>query len=168
MGEPQQQGNGLQIKVDAEHERSEWFIQRVSWGFMLLLAIAALLGFLGEGPFSDVQAGKIGDDLYIEYERFVRHEAPFSFKIYCKPEGADQFTLSLNRAFLDRSEIKEVQPTPVTTTTAGDKCVFTFSSSGNTNQLVTFRFETDSFGKLQNEVALNGKSKHKLAQFVWP
>ena len=166
MGEPQQ-GNGLQLKVDAERERAEWFVQRVSWGVMLLLAIAALLGFLGEGPFSSVQAGKIGDDLYIEYARFVRHEAPFSLRIYCKP-GADRFSLSMDRAFLDRSEIKEVQPTPITTTTAGAECIFTFSSSGDTNQLVTFRFETDSFGKLQNEVTLNGKSKHKLAQFIWP
>jgi hypothetical protein len=167
MGGPQP-GNNLQLHVDAARERSEWFVQRVSWGLMLLVAIAALLGFLGKGPFSDVQAGKVGDDLYIEYDRFVRHEAPFSVKIYCKPGAADQFTLSLDRGFLDRSEIKEIQPTPVTTTTAGAECIFTFSSSGNTNQLVTFRFECDSFGKLRNEVTLNGKSKQKLNQFIWP
>ena len=167
MGEPQQ-GNGLQLKVDAEHERAEWFVQRVSWGLMCLFALAAIIGFLGEGPLSSVQAGKIGDELYIEYDRFIRHEAPFSLKIYCKPDDADQFTLSLDRAFLDRAQIKEIQPTPVTTTTAGAECFFIFSSSGDANQLVTFRFETDSFGKLQNEVTLNGKSKHKLAQFVWP
>jgi hypothetical protein len=167
MGGPQP-GNHLQLHVDAEHERSEWFVQRVGWGSMLLLAIAALLGFLGKGPFSDAQAGKVGDDLYIEYDRFVRHEAPFSLRIYCKPNGSDHFTLSMDRGFLDRSEIKEIQPTPLTTTTAGSKCIFTFSSSGSTNQLVTFRLEANSFGKVENTVALNAKTKHKLEQFIWP
>jgi hypothetical protein len=167
MGKPQQ-GNGLQLKVDADHERSEWFVQRVGWGLMLLLAVAALLGFLGKGPFSDAQAGKVGDDLYVEYERFVRHEAPFSLKIYCKPGSSDQFTLSIDRAFLDRSEVKEIQPIPVTATTAGGECIFTFSSTGDTNQLVTFRLESDTFGKVENAVSFNGKSKHKLQQFVWP
>jgi len=167
MGEPQQ-GKGLQLKFDAPHERSEWFVQRVGWGAMLLLAIAALLGFLGKGIFSDAQAGKAGDDLYIEYDRFVRHEAPFTLRIYCKPGASNQFTLSLDRAFLDRTEIQEIQPTPTRSTIAGSECLFAFSSSGGTNQLVTFRLSADSFGKLENTVGLNEISRHHLEQFAWP
>lgn len=167
MGEPEH-GKGLQLEVDVSHERSEWFVQRVGWSLMFLLVIAALLGFLGKGPFSDVQAGKVGDDLYIEYERFVRHEAPFSIKIFCRPGSSNQFTLSLDRAFLERSEIKDIQPTPMTTTVAGAECIFTFSSFGDTNQLVTFRLESDSFGKLPNTVTLNAKARQQLNQFIWP
>jgi hypothetical protein len=167
MGEPQE-GTGLQIHIDVHHERSEWFFQRVGWGLMLLLTSAALLGFLGAGPFSNVQAGKVGDDLYVEYERFVRHEAPFSVHCYCDAKGSDEFNLSLGRAFLSRTEVKEVQPSPVKTTAAGEDCIFTFKSTGETNQLVTFRFESDSFGRLQTEVTLNGKSKQKLKLYIWP
>jgi hypothetical protein len=167
MGEPQE-GSGLQLHIDVHHERSEWFFQRLSWGLMLLLTSAALLGFLGAGPFSNVQAGKVGDDLYVEYERFVRQEAPFSVRFYCNAKGSDEFNLGLDRAFLSRSEVMEVQPTPVKTTAAGEECIFTFKSAGEKKQLVTFRFESDSFGKLQTEVTLNGTSKQKLKQFIWP
>lgn len=168
MGEESKTRGSLQMHYDLAREQKEWVAQRIGWGMMFLLCVGALTGALGGGPVSSRQEGKVGDDLYLEYERFVRHQAPFRLKVFCKPPEDGLFTLSFTRGFLDHHEIKEIQPEPESTTLDGDKCVYSFNGHSAREQLITFRFEAETFGKIQNEVMLNGKTTRKMEQFIWP
>jgi hypothetical protein len=164
----EKQASDLQLEPDLTHERREWRVQRVGWVLLALLCGAALAGLLGPGPLSNKQAGKIGSELYIEYDRYIRHEAPYTIKVYCRPEPADEFTLSLDRAFIENAEIKQIQPEPKETTAAGDKYLFHFNAKEASDQLVTFHFEPDTFGEISSAVTLNEKHSQKVKQFVWP
>ena len=161
------QGSDLDLEPDLGHERLEWRVQRVGWALLALLCGAALAGFLGPGPASHQHAGKIGSELYVEYDRYIRNRAPYSIKVYCQPE-ADQFTLSFDRALIENTEIRQIQPEPEEMTAAGDKYEFQFNATGGPEQLVTFHFEPDSFGDISTAVSLDRKHTHKIKQFVWP
>lgn len=163
-----EQPSSLQISYHPPHERREWIVHRIGWVIMGLLCVAGLSGIFGDGPASRTTAGKVGSDLYIDYDRYVRHQAPFGIKVYCKPGSEKQFSLSFDRAFLRDSEILEIQPTPASTVILGDKCLFRFDSANDQEHLVVFRFESETFGKVETEISLNAKSSHQIQQFIWP
>ena len=167
MGKPKRFGD-LEVTYDPAHEEREWIVQRIGWAVMLLLAAAALAGLLGPGPLSDVAAGQIGSPLRVEYERFVRYQAPGELRFYCRPEGKDKFQLSFDRAFIEATEIKEISPEPLETSAHGEKYSYTFRRTGGEEQLVTFRIEGDQFGKTKTEVQLEEGAKVELRQFYWP
>lgn len=135
---------------------------------MLVLAAAALAGLLGPGPLSDAHAGAVGSPLRVEYERFVRSQAPGELRIYCRPEGNDRFQLSFDRAFIQHTEIKEITPEPLETSAHGKKYLYTFRRTDGEEQLVTFRIEGSQFGKMKTEVQLGDGAKVELRQFYWP
>lgn len=163
-----EQSSSLQMRFDPGHERREWIVQRFGWVLMILLSLAALAGVLGDGLASRSQAGKIGSDLYVEYDRFIRHQAPFAIKLYCKPGLQKQFSISFDRSFLEQCEIKEIQPAPNSTALSANQCVFHFESSSDQVQLIVWRFEAEAFGKIESQIALNGKTTIKTEQLIWP
>ncbi|MGZ8921039.1 MAG: hypothetical protein ACXW3L_08645 [Limisphaerales bacterium] len=166
MGESNQR-SGLEMHYDSDHEKKEWILQRFGWGLMLLASVAALSGVLGDGPMSKRQKGKVGDDLYFENDRYVRHQSPFKLKLFCRPRDTE-FSISFNRAYLDKNEVKEIQPEPQSTTIDGQNCTFVFNGTSGKVQLVTFHLIPEAFGKIQNEITLDGNHTQKMEQFIWP
>ena len=167
MGESAK-ASGLEMHYDPNHEAKEWRVERFGWVLMFLACIVALAGVLGDGPVSSTVKGNVGDDLYIEYERYVRHQAPFTLKLFCRQKGEAEFSLSFQRAFLDKNEVKEIQPEPESTTIDGERCTFGFKATGGKEQLITFRLTPEAFGKVQNQITLDGKVTQKMQQFIWP
>ena len=159
---------GLEMHYDPDHEVKEWRVERFGWGLMFLACVLAVAGVLGDGPVSSTEKGNVGDDLYIEYERYIRHQAPFALKLFCRPKGDSEFSLSFTRAFLDKNEVKEIQPEPESTTIDGEKCTFFFKGTSAKEQLITFRLTPEAFGKIQNQITLDGKVTQKMEQFIWP
>jgi hypothetical protein len=45
-----QRHGDLEIQEDLPFQRREWLVERVAWGVMALLIVAALLGLFGTGP----------------------------------------------------------------------------------------------------------------------
>jgi hypothetical protein len=70
----------LQIDEDLAFQRREWKIQRVGWGAMALVIIAALLGVFGTGPLSNATLEREG--LRLEYERFCRFAAANGYRFH--------------------------------------------------------------------------------------
>ena len=165
----QRQWTDLQMAADPARERLEWRIQRIGWLAMIVVCGAALAGFLGRGPVSKKQVGKIGSNLYVEFEQYVRNRAPFTLKVYCRGDASqERFTLSLDRNFIKEVEVKAIQPEPVEVTGGGAELIYHFKSRGEGEQMVIFRLEPDKIGKLETAVTLNGTESYKLKQIVWP
>ena len=168
MGEDKNSGD-LQLQSDLAHERREWRVQRFGWVLLALFCGSALAGLLGPGPLSKAHAGKIGSELFIEYHRNIRKHAPSSLKIFCRPNSnREQFSITLDRGFLEKIKIERIQPEPANTVAAGDNYIFRFGSSGNSEQVVTFHFEADSVGQLETTVKLDETTSEKIQQFAWP
>ena len=168
MGEEKRSGE-LELKSDLAHERREWRVQRVGWLLLALFCGSALAGLLGPGPLSKQQAGKVGSDLYIEYDRFIRKQSPYGLKVFCRPDTTrDEFTITLDRGFVENVEIKGIQPEPSETTAGTTEYHFRFKRSGEGEQLVIFHFEPDAFGTIETSVKLGDKASHQIKQFVWP
>ena len=167
MGKPRRFGE-IEVSYDPEHEEREWCVQRAGWVLMAVLALAALAGLLGPGPISHARAGASGSPLQVQYERFVRNQAPGDLKFYCRPQGKDQFQLSFGREFIEHTQIKEISPEPIETSTEGEKYVYRFQRSGGSEHLVTFRVEGSQFGRMETEVELDKVAKVQFKQFFWP
>jgi hypothetical protein len=167
MGKPQRFGD-LDLAYDPVHEEREWCVQRIGWALIGLAILAAIIGVLGPGPLSKKREGKMGAALFVEYQRFARYQAPGEFKVLCRPEGKEQFRLSLDRTFIEQTEIKEISPEPFETSAAGDTYVYFFKLGQGEEQLVTIRFESKRFGRVNSRVTLDEKETVEVRQFYWP
>lgn len=68
--------NDLEVDQDLAFERKSWAAQRIGWGVMTLAIVAALAGLLGSGPASRTRAETPDGAIAVEYDRFVRANAP--------------------------------------------------------------------------------------------
>ena len=167
MGKTKRVGD-LDLDYDPAHEEREWIVQRIGWALMALAAIAALIGLLGPGPLSKKREGKAGDALYVEYHRFARYQAPADLKIFCRPEGQDEFQLSFDRSFIEGAEVKEISPEPEESRTEGARYAYKFKRGKGEEHLVTFRIEGGKFGRASSKVTLDGKQTVNIRLFLWP
>lgn len=166
MGKPQRFGD-LEAGYDPGHEEREWIVQRIGWAVMALLIAAALAGLLGPGPLSKRHAGKMGSPLHVEYQRFGRYQAPGELRVYCRPEG-EQFRITVDRGFIQNSEITRIMPEPIETILELDAQSFVFRREGVDDHLVTFRFESQQFGQATTRIILDKKESVEIRQFYWP
>jgi hypothetical protein len=167
MGKSRRIGD-LELPFDPAHEEREWVVQRVGWVLMGLIVVAALLGLLGPGPLSKRHEGKVGDALYVEYQRFGRYQAPAELKVFCRPERREQFELTFDRNFIERSEIKEISPEPEETSAEGDRYTYRFKRGEGEEHLVTFRIEAGKFGRASSKITLDQSKSVNIRLFYWP
>ena len=80
----------LELGQDLPFQRRTWLVQRVGWGVVLLLLLAAAAGLLGRGPLSEKTARSADGALGVRYGRFVRHRAPTTVQLQLAPDVADQ------------------------------------------------------------------------------
>jgi hypothetical protein len=158
----------LDLNYDPAHEEREWIVQRIGWGLMIATGGAALAGLLGPGPLSRREEGKVGEALYVEYQRFGRCQAPAELKIFCRPKGQKEFALSFDRPFIEGNEIIEISPEPLEASAKGDRYVYRFSGDEGQEQLVVFRLEAAKFGRARSKVTLDGTATVNLRFFYWP
>lgn len=64
----------LDLSDDLSFQRADWRAQRLGWGVMLLLILAAVTGLTGRGPLGEKTVGEAG--LRVDYDWIMRQEAP--------------------------------------------------------------------------------------------
>jgi hypothetical protein len=103
----------LEINQDLDFQRREWRLQWVAWGVVLLILVAGLAGLLGGGPLSNGQAS--AGPLAVNYERFVRKQAPARLELMVSPEAAvdGEVALWIGDGFLEKVNVAGVIPEPV-------------------------------------------------------
>lgn len=159
----------LEIDQDLTYQRREWVFERVGWGVMLLIVLAALAGLIGKGPASDATAHAEG--LRVEYERYLHYHASTALTV--RVDGSetdrDEIRLGISREFLERVEVTQIAPESLRVETAGDRQVFVFRvAERGAPAAVTMRFEPDKPGSLAAEVGLDGRGAVRLEMFVYP
>ena len=158
----------LQISYDPKYEEREWLVQKICWILMALLALGGLLGLFGPGRLSETRAGSKGSRLQVKYDKFARYQGPAELEVTCRPEGKESFRLTLNQSYLAETELKEIIPEPVETISAGEKIHCVFKRTGEKEETVILRYESQNIGRIQGELSLDEKETVLIHQFMWP
>jgi hypothetical protein len=119
----------LEIDEDMDFQRRSWRVQRVAWGAMVLLLLAAFAGFLGSGPASRASRA-IPDLLTVEHQRFSRFQSPETLSVQVAPAATRERSvrLWLDRDYVDQSRIESIVPAPVRVDGASDRVVYEFAT----------------------------------------
>jgi hypothetical protein len=153
----------LQIDEDLTFQRREWKIQRVGWGAMALVIIAALLGVFGTGPLSNATLEREG--LRLEYERFCRLQRSTQLRFTIGGTG-DSVLLLIGAEYLDAVIIDRITPEPSKAEAVSDGVVFQFVLQGPA--AVTFHLTPRKFGLVSGKARLGQAAPIPFTQFIYP
>lgn len=162
--------NDLQLKDDINHQRHEWAVEYIGWAVMGLVLIAALLGLFGGGPLSSRTAGQPDSDLWIDYERFGRFQAPSQIRVHFRPTSPDATSvrIGISRDFYETMEV-EVQPQPSETVLSHDRATLRFPvMQGTAPAAVTLQVKPKSRGERQATFWLDDSQHLGFSMFVYP
>lgn len=153
----------MEINGDIEFQRRVWFVQRVGWFAIVILTIAAILGFFGNGWLS--RASAQGGGLRIEYERFARYQTPTKLRLLLSDAG-ETTQVEFSRRYLDSVQVEQITPEPNAVESIGEWLIYRFS--GPRTDAVTFHLTPDEFGNLSGSVKISGGNPVVFNQFVYP
>ncbi|MCL4298518.1 MAG: hypothetical protein KJ077_22465 [Anaerolineae bacterium] len=161
----------LEISQDLQFQEREWKAETVAWIIMALILIAALLGLLGPGPLSRQIAGEPDSGLWIEYNRFVRFHAPETLRVHVRPAdgSGSEVRLWLNRDFVNRAELKDIDPQPERVEAWPDRLVYIINLP-QPRQAATLivHFEANEFGPTPVNLGLEDGPELNFNQFYFP
>lgn len=161
----------LEIEEDIQLERRNWAAERIGWLVMTVLVLAALLGFSGgNGGVKGINqqtAGSPSEGIEIEYDRFLRRQAPAELKVtlYATNPGADR-ALHFSKDFYERVHVEQVVPEPTEVYTHEQGITYTFAGAGSTTPIL-FYLEPKHMGSQEIRLRAGDKSL-SFSQFVYP
>ena len=162
----------LQIEQDLPYQRGAWQRQRVLWVLLTLVLLAAVLGLFGPGLLGDAHAGDTSAPLWLQYPRFAHTYAEgntLRFQVAPAAVNAGQVRLWLSRAYLERVEVRRIEPEPAAVEAAGDRYIYVFSAPAlSAPTSILFHVEPDSFGRLTGRAGLEGGAEFDFSQIVYP
>ena len=162
----------LEIDESESFQRRDWRVQRVGWGVLALIAVAALLGAFGKGVLASAETTSAEGTLQLRYERLVRLHAPARLEFTVAPglAGADgRVRLWLDRAYADQLQITGVQPEPAEVSVTPALLMYQFAvADGGRPVLVTFSVQHDRAGISRASAGVLPRGTVQLDQFVFP
>lgn len=103
----------IELSEDLSFQRRQWRWQRAAWMLAGAIVGAGLLGLFGEGPLSTARAVSADGALSVDYERFVRREAPSRIVVTAAPGTTDRsLDLHLRASRMETLRIVAVEPAP--------------------------------------------------------
>ncbi|MEJ8757331.1 hypothetical protein WG947_10010 [Pontibacter sp. H259] len=160
----------LEIDEDLKLEHRTWTVQRVSWGVMLLLVLAALLGFTGRGGLpgiSTIKETSASQTIELEYQRFLRSETVDELSVKLKDLKTTAPTLYFSKDFVERMQVEQIVPEPEKVETGPDGITYTFSTTQAESHIV-FYTKPLEIGNLQVTMRGPDNSTINFSQFVYP
>jgi hypothetical protein len=161
---------GLEFPEGHGVSPAEERFHKLGWAVFAGILLAGLAGLLGPGPLSSrtVEAGPV---LGVEYERFIRNHAPAELRIRVAPPAGDTIRLHVGTAFLEGTEVTQVEPEPESVEAApgGQVYVVRASRPAPHETVILYHFEPDSaFSDMRVRIALDGGPEVRFRQFIFP
>jgi hypothetical protein len=161
----------LHVSADLAYQQRTWRVQRVSWVVMLGILAAAALGVFGSGALSTATEGSKADGLWVEYDRFVRRQAPSELIVHLdrKQITGEQVHVVLRGGYPRSMQVESVLPQPSGGGPSADGAVLRFDVNGHTGQLqIVFHFKLATLGPVRGEVGVQGGPTVKITHWVYP
>jgi hypothetical protein len=162
-------GRSMQIEEDIPFQRRDWLAQRIGWGALAALLLAALLGLTGSGPLSHALESD-GRGLSVDYERFVRHGARTALVIEVSPGtlSGEQARITLERDYLAAYDVQSMVPEPERMEVGGGDVTFVFTAGRRAALKWRMTLEPDELGRHGTSVRLDDGPPVEISQFTLP
>jgi hypothetical protein len=157
---------GMRIEEDPAFERRSWIAERIGWAIMALFVFLGLLGFFGSGPASRASAGSLGT-LRLEYERFVRCQAPTTLRLRIRSENGTARVI-VWRDYLDGVKLEKILPDPARVEALEGFVIYEFDADGAREISVQFDLSARAPGVLAGTVAPDEANEVSFRQLVYP
>ena len=153
---------------DLSHERAVWKIEHWGWSVFAAILLAALIGVFGEGPLARARAENT--QLAVEYDRFVRYQAPSHFKIHLRNTSPNSMpALSIARDFLERVEVTHISPEPQRVRLTKDALIYIFDvARTNEDTTIAVQFRPSGYGRGRVQLGLIDGQQLEFTQFSYP
>jgi hypothetical protein len=159
----------LENAASLRHHRLEWKMERLGWTVMLLIIVGALAGLFGPGPLTTQERSTGDGALAIEYHAVEHNAAPGRLIIRVRQVAeAKTLRLNLSRSFSDHATTESIVPSPLSAEARDDAVVYTFAAHSPDGVVLTYRYQYDSIGVFDHQVALNGGESIRFRQYVLP
>ncbi len=158
----------LELREDEARQRRDWFVQRCGWACMALVVLATMFGLCGPGPLGN-RSARSAAGLRLEYDRFVRVEAPASLRITVPPseKGSRRAELLIDEGWLRHVHLETIVPEPESIRAANNRLQYTMPPASG-SLVVTLHFEPESWGQLEGTIGLSGDTPLLVSQFAYP
>jgi hypothetical protein len=154
---------------DLAHERKVWKVEHWGWGVFALILLAALLGIFGEGLLARAKAGRPNSALRIEYDRFVRYQAPTMLKVHVAAGNNALPALWVARNYLDRVEVERISPEPERVKAGNNSLIYIFNiAQTNEEATISFQVKPTGYGKMPVSLGLVDGPQMDFTQFIYP
>lgn len=160
----------IQVNQDLAFQTKQWTIQRMGWGAMALVVLAAVVGVFGNGPLANATARSSDGAYQVEYARFARHRAPTSIRVILQ-QGAvgNEARIAIERGYADGMQVEQVYPEPESVDVGANEVVYTFKPAADgTAATVLFSALYEDVGRNGGTIAVEGHPPVRLSQFVYP
>lgn len=156
----------IQAPQDPEFQEKEWRVQRVAWGIMFLVVLAAALGAFGHGPLAHAQVSAPDDSFELKYNRVARHRAPEELEITVNRPPTDTIGLSFDAQYIGSINVEDIIPEPIETATGNQRVTYYFAVQPGAH--ITFQYEPDKIGRRRSAVTIENGASVRISQFVFP
>lgn len=161
----------IEAGCDLSFERRWWRIQRICWVILSLLLLGGLAGVFGHGPLSKATVNLPGSEVQVHYDWLARRETPSLLELRLGKAAlvSGQIRIRLNRALLDRMQLKQIVPAPLVTEPLADGARFIFQTDPTRDSaFILFTENPASPGVVEAVVAVDGAEPVHFRQFIYP
>ncbi|MGN6134744.1 MAG: hypothetical protein ACTHOU_09595 [Aureliella sp.] len=171
MSVASQAKSDIQLETDDRFQDNEWRIQRIGWTIWIGLLVAAMLGLLGPGLFSQTRSLSSDRSLAVTYDRFVHFHHPTTLVLSFEQAlpAQEQLELTIDHALLDQIDIQRIDPEPEQSTLSSEGVTYRFRKDAalRSGKLI-LHIDYDRPGRIVGHIGLSGHAPATVTQFVFP
>lgn len=156
----------LELDEDVAFQRRAWRVQRVGWGLMVLLAIAAAAGLFGKGPLSNATGRLEGGEL--RYERLSHAHSATRWHLSGVAGPGGLMTFWIDNRLLQKLTVEAIAPAPARVDAGPDRTAWHFAAPQGGRVEVSIALRTAGPGRLAGDVAVNGGAPLRVAGWIYP
>jgi hypothetical protein len=160
----------LEINQDLRVQTKMWKIQRVGWAAMALIVALGGAGLFGHGPASRASAGDRNGSLWVEYERFGRHQGSSELRLHVRAvDNSKPLTFWIGPDYTAHVDIQQIIPTPLKTTLANQGLTFEIAATEKEDPgVITLLLQFRDFGWVTGEIRSPGADTVPIRQLIYP
>ena len=161
----------LEINQDLDLQRKTWTVQRIGWGGMALIVLAALAGVFGSGPLARTEITDHPQTFRLSYDRFGRYEGELVLQLVLSPETttSNRVTVEIDRTYWTGHAVEHITPEPLISSIGIDGFLYTFETNApSTPSVIVFRLRPKSIGAMDGLIRVNNAGPLRFHQFMFP
>ena len=158
----------LETEQNISLEKKFWIIQRIGWMIMLIFVVCAVLGILGgSGVLNNQTKSDQKTGLTLKYDMFLKRDAGSELDVIL-PSHDSSTKIFVSKSYIDKIQIKDVDPEPDIVTSVEQGYIYSFPSSGSSLHVHFYLWpDNTTFGQVTGSVGEGNRPTITFNQWVY-